>query len=388
VEHSLDFALAVQRKLVQQWESFLSDIRKIDGFEDFLGIPSYGKLQVAARGGPIIFLNANKTRCDAIIMPPSGSPHLIPLEGISLKQLVEEHVAPLNDALEKGRFAKMKTIFSLLQFLWRALVYPITKALTFLGIAYGSRIWWCPSSAFTMLPIHAAGLYNGTSHSNLPDLFISSYISTASNLLRASSLTEVQYTAPNSRLLFVGHSAAGDLNINNELCQIQSVLPTNVKPLVEKKATPTTVTEDMAKFPWIHFSCHGNVVSNKPLDSCFHLEGGRLRVQDIIAANLPHAELAFLSACHSAAGGTILPDESMHLTSALQFAGFRSAVGTLWEMYDGEAPRLAKHFYSKLIELGGRYSDAAEALNFAIKKLRRRKDATPDRWAMFVHIGA
>jgi hypothetical protein len=49
-----------------------------------------------------------------------------------------------------------------------------------------------------------------------------------------------------------------------------------------------------------------------------------LTVLDFIKAQLPNAEFAFLSACHSAAGdihGT--PDESIHLTAALQFCRFK-----------------------------------------------------------------
>ena len=104
-------------------------------------------------------------------------------------------------------------------------------------------------------------------------------------------------------------------------------------------------------------------------------------------ARLPNAELAFLAACHSAASGHFLPDESISLATSLQFAGFRSVVGTLWEMYDRDGPQLAKDFYRKLMKLGGRYTDSAEALHYALRQLRKR-GAGPERWAMFVHLGA
>ncbi len=101
--------------------------------------------------------------------------------------------------------------------------------------------------------------------------------------------------------------------------------------------------------------------------------------------------MRFLSACHTAAAGEFLPDESIHLAGALQFAGFRSVVGTMWEMYDSEAPVFAKDFYRKLLRLGGRYTDAAEALHYAIRQCAKRcarHKMGPERWAMFVHIGA
>ena len=56
----------------------------------------------------------------------------------------------------------------------------------------------------------------------------------------------------------------------------------------------------------------------------------------LIPAQCPDAaELAFLSACHTAAGGVVgTPDEVVHLAAALQFCRFRSAVGTMWGMED------------------------------------------------------
>jgi hypothetical protein len=51
----------------------------------------------------------------------------------------------------------------------------------------------------------------------------------------------------------------------------------------------------------------------EPLESYFELEGGHLRVQDIMTAHLKHAEFAFLSACHSASGSFLMMlDESIN----------------------------------------------------------------------------
>jgi len=45
---------------------------------------------------------------------------------------------------------------------------------------------------------------------------------------------------------------------------------------------------------------------------------------------LPNASIAFLSACHSAAGDQDQPDEVVHLGAAMLGAGFQSVIATMW----------------------------------------------------------
>ncbi len=47
-----DYMLNTQRQLLNQWDELLEKIRALPGFEDFLTIPTYPKLQLAARDGP------------------------------------------------------------------------------------------------------------------------------------------------------------------------------------------------------------------------------------------------------------------------------------------------------------------------------------------------
>jgi CHAT domain-containing protein len=105
-------------------------------------------------------------------------------------------------------------------------------------------------------------------------------------------------------------------------------------------------------------------------------------------AQLPNAELAFLSACHSAAGDlSNTPDEVIHLASGMQFCGFRSVVGTLWAMVDLDGPDISNEFYKYMFQSGGGdIRNAAAALNHATREMRKRK-IPMDRWINFVHIG-
>ena len=123
---------------------------------------------------------------------------------------------------------------------------------------------------------------------------------------------------------------------------------------------------------------------------------------DIARANLPNAEFAFLSACHTAEQGpSYALDEALHLAAAIQFCGFRSVVGTMWQLLDKDGPYLASAVYSVLmrdLEDGEiRFKRAAAAVREAALRLKERGDEEPngtrvelmaERWVNLVHIGA
>ena len=130
-----------------------------------------------------------------------------------------------------------------------------------------------------------------------------------------------------------------------------------------------------------------------PFHSRFLLRGDRsLRLVDIVSKHLPTAELAFLSACHSARGDAAAYDEAIHLAAGMQFAGYRGVIGTMWSMGDEDGPVVARAFYSHMVrkreDEGGRmdYRDAAEALGKATRALRRA-GVPLERWICFVHYG-
>jgi CHAT domain-containing protein len=83
--------------------------------------------------------------------------------------------------------------------------------------------------------------------------------------------------------------------------------------------------------------------------------------------------------------------EGLHLAAAVQYCGFRSVVGTSWAMVDEDGEVLAKNCYKALFanSRGTPYHErSAEALQFAVKKLRRKRRITLERWVNFVHYGA
>jgi CHAT domain-containing protein len=79
----------------------------------------------------------------------------------------------------------------------------------------------------------------------------------------------------------------------------------------------------------LHLACHG-VQETDPLKSALVMQDGRLAIEDIMQLNLPHAVLAYLSACQTAKGDKNLPDQAVHLASSMLFCGFKSVIGTMW----------------------------------------------------------
>jgi CHAT domain-containing protein len=103
-----------------------------------------------------------------------------------------------------------------------------------------------------------------------------------------------------------------------------------------------------------------------------------------------------LSACHAAElTEESIADEALHLTAAMQYSGFRSVVGTMWEMADTDGRDLAKSFYKSLFsgEVAAAtgvpyYERTAGALRDATQKLREKRGISLERWVNFVHYGA
>lgn len=80
----------------------------------------------------------------------------------------------------------------------------------------------------------------------------------------------------------------------------------------------------------LHLACHGHQDQNNPLNSGFEFKDGRLTVQQLMHLSIPHAQLAYLSACDSAGIDESRPDEGLNLVGAMIFVGFKSVIGTMW----------------------------------------------------------
>lgn len=112
------------------------------------------------------------------------------------------------------------------------------------------------------------------------------------------------------------------------------------------------------------------------------------KIDDISRLNLDAAEFAYLSACTTARSGFGLANEALHLASAMQLAGYRHVVGTLWEISDAMAVVVARRVYAALDAPRPAADRAAAAVHTAVREVRDQYPSVPSLWAAHVHVGA
>ncbi|KAH9166515.1 CHAT domain-containing protein [Lactarius sanguifluus] len=389
--------LVVKRqKLVEERDTLILQIQGRPGLEGFLRTPSFTALRSAASRGPVIFINHCKWRSDILIVFHKFLPCSIPTANNFYHRANE-----LRDGLVEARKRGLdsceyqNSLSSVLKGLYELVGEPVIKRLRLLGVPAQSRIWWCPTSVFCSLPLHAMGPIPSSDSCEryFSDLYIPSYIPSLSALIESRKASP-QTLGKKPSLLLVAQPDDSLPGVKGEIKVIRSLeARVTVADLVSSKATPSSVVEGLRDSHFAHFACHGVLETGKPFEASFKLHGGsRLTLLDIVRSRLPDAEFAFLSCCHAAEiTEESIADEALHLTAAMQYCGFRSVVGTMWEMADTDGRDLAKSFYKSLFSNQETdvpyYERSAGALRDATQKLRGKRGITLERWVNFVHYG-
>ncbi|KAK2596783.1 hypothetical protein QQS21_006111 [Conoideocrella luteorostrata] len=148
---------------------------------------------------------------------------------------------------------------------------------------------------------------------------------------------------------------------------------------VEPRQTKKEVTEHLKNCRLFHFAGHGFTDNTDPSRSLLALRDWRkdpLTVRTLLDMNL-HKYMPFLAYLSACGTGQIheqkFVDESLHLISACQLAGFRHVIGTLWEMDDATCVDVAKHTYGIMGARGITDRTVCLGLHHAARELR-------DRW--------
>lgn len=161
----------------------------------------------------------------------------------------------------------------------------------------------------------------------------------------------------------------------------------------------TQVLPVLPEYQIIHFACHG--VSDPTVSSNSHLflfgndplQPGpeRLTAADVSNMNMKTAQVAYVSACSTADNpSSQLADESIHIASGFQLAGFSHVLTSLWEADDVACRRVSVEFYRRLFarrEISG-HRVVSTCFHHAVKELRKDMLRQPIKWAAFIHTGA
>ncbi|KAG2124894.1 CHAT domain-containing protein [Suillus clintonianus] len=399
-----DRAATAYRKLTEQWDAAVTEIRNLQGFSRFLLPPSYKDLQAAACQGPVIILIGSEYSCSAIIVTTSGEPHHVPLPSIvlaDLENLKDRFARAIPHACRMGPTELRTDLIVLLRAVWDNIMLPIVDVLEHvLKLKHGSRIWLCPTAAFTSIPLHAAHPFQTKADRSgkepcLEDLFICSYTPTLSALIRSRQMMK-KHVPPSFIAIGQGQPGAGKgkelLAVDSELKLVRKLVPAMAQcfTLSGHEATRAGALEALQQNSWVHLACHGKQDHDQPYNSHFVMKDEPLTLLDIMEKDIPHAEFAFLSACHTAVGDKETPDEVIHLAAGLQFSGFKSVVGTLWEVDDAVAKHIVEAFYQNIfkgLEDGGVMdcTKAAWALNRATHAVKTKVPL--EQRIVFIHIG-
>ncbi|UPK96901.1 hypothetical protein LCI18_007836 [Fusarium solani-melongenae] len=355
----------------KEFDELIEHIRQLPKFKDFLRAPGLEAMQGATDRGPIAIINTSLIHCDAILIRQDRI-QTISLDGLSLhtiedKVLIGDRGSP-----------------QVLEWLWDTVAAPVLDALGFTQALSEDdewpHMWWIPTGLLRQFPLHAAGYHKKQSSETVIDRVMSSYGSSVKAILRGRErhvspegstnavLVAMEQTPARSDLPFVGT----EIKVVSSLCASMGL---NV---VEPDRRKQEVLSRLQSSRIFHFAGHGSTNQDNPLKSFLCLEDVRsdpLRVADLLDLNLKENPpfLAYLSACGtSRIQQERYMDESMHLVSACQLAGFRHVIGTLWEVNDEICVEMARITYEGITN--GKMTDESvcRGLHVAIQRLRNR----------------
>ncbi|KAJ7082505.1 hypothetical protein C8R44DRAFT_753768 [Mycena epipterygia] len=355
---TLDKDDARYRKLNADWIQALDEVRQQPGSQRFLQPKLMDELKAAAINGPIVILNASKSSCTAFIVTLSRDVQPVNLENVTwdraqllvdllcalLSQNSVHIVQTLTKIPETSEYHTPNEVFGrLLGELWTLIVQPVFHALELKTIAvdYGG----VPQDPLLFFQSMLLGFTNPVKQTTASPFKMMAVIQpTTDNCsdlpATAEELARIKQQVPSQWLTSLGDTTSATVDVALQHLQESTV----VSELMQGKSQKKSMT------------------------------------------------LAFLSACETAKGDDMVPDEAMHLAATLLFAGFRGVVATMWTMADPDGPKIAETFYQHLFKGCEANMDppdltkAAECLHIAVAKLRA-ENVPFSRWVPFVHYG-
>ncbi|WP_345624068.1 CHAT domain-containing protein [Streptomyces ziwulingensis] len=426
----------LRRKLAQELDDLVAEIRTLPGLERFLLPPQAAAMTAEAHSGPIVMVNISPYRCDALVLTTDGIQvcelpdvdhddvhdrlsdmrYLLARSGNSRDARIEAERVMSEDTLPWLWDAVAKPVFDLLD-VTRPL--PAPGASSEPGTSGTRRMWWIPCGPLAHFPLHAAGHHlhlqtpsegsgasatsgfsgtsGGASRRTVMDRAVSSYVPTVRALSHARAQHARRRTrsgepgSPRVLAVAMPHTpGARDLpGARTEYEHLAQHFPV-LDGLVGEEATREAVLTGLATHPWAHFACHAGTDPDDPYRSHLLVHDhavNPLNVLEISRLRLEKPEFAYLSACSTAVTRNDLADEALHAVTAFQLAGFPQVVGTLWQINDTIAAEIAEHIYTRLAAAAYDPTRTAAAVHEAIRLIRARYPRFPTLWSAHIHMG-
>ncbi|QKD60526.2 CHAT domain-containing protein [Fusarium oxysporum Fo47] len=324
----------------------LDDIRQRPGFEEFLSAPSESCIKNTAIPGAIIVINTSEFRRDAIIVESDQ------IRSIPLPQLT---ILDIRSNTQQGHISSPK----ILEWLWHTIAEPVLGALGINEVSPEERlprIWWIPTGVLSIYPLHAAGRHYKGSRDTVIDRAMSSYSSSVRAIIRTRSRAGLKpFPLGNERAVLTSMERTPGYNAlpsaGREISQLRPICESKGFEVVEPKGIKEDIVSQFPECKVFHFAGHGATNLRDPSQSSLLLQDEPLTVSTLLETNIQQYSpfLAYLSACGT---GQIAHekflDESIHLISAFQLAGFRHVIGTLWEVGDDISVHMARITYEAI----------------------------------------
>lgn len=406
-------AIRRRREAVDKMAYLIAEIRNLPGHEGFQLPLSPAKLMSMADDGTIVTFCSSSLRSDAIIVT-SSSITSVPLPKLSFKELENRLGGGAIAKLSSGTFrtygARNNKLRELLLWLWNVAVWPVLQALKLTATAGSDaadlpHICWIGTGLLGVAPFHAAGDYarDADPLQNTMSYAVSSYTPTikALSYAREKDLTILgRGTDSRSRMLLVTMPVTpgeADLpDVNREVESILEVTKGSIASTHLANPSADEVLREFESFAAMHLACHG--VSDASTPSKSHLillaadgTADCLNIRRISRRNTAtSAQVVYLSACSTAQStGVQFADESLHIASGFQLAGFSHVLAAMWSAESKVCVAVSTEFYRALFDGRGEgHRKVRTAFHQAVKKVQEQYRRSPLKWAPFIHMGA
>ena len=413
------------RRFTLEYLNELQDkIRQCPGFERFLLPLTEEEILGLAQDGPLVCFNVNNISSEAFLVTTTGV-QVLYLPNLkesniqrSLRMFASRGNRPRRDASlcdsDDEEEPSTWDLTAELVSIWKNAVRPVLEQLGLLGQKDRPqrlpRIWWVGGGPMALVPLHAAGEHILGSTENTLSHVTSSYAPTLKALQYSRSKTKPHFTYMDSltglEMVIISMPTTPEgykaLRLTEEVAAVQEKSEEWANITSLDRPSRESALKALQHCDIAHLACHATADQLQPTQSALLLGKDvleRLTLEDIMKMDFDthgHAPVAYLSACSTAEIRVRnLADESIHLASAFQLAGFMHVVGTLWAADDDAAVEIAGKFYEGLDIYDRQLFDQREsgsvayALHYAIMHYRNipGNSMAVAKWGPFIHLG-